>query len=203
MSQAKTRSRDRRRDKRPENFLPLLPEYGLFPAHRSGWDGRAMPLPRNFLYAPVAQGIEHRIPNPGAAGSIPAWSTNNFNGVTGFAVAPFSLDFCPHSTWLCCLAFDLEPASGLQLSVEYARKRGSAAIARAGRHGAMTPGPACDLPPRKAAPAIPEITMTTRLSCRRAAWVSRDAPFMFFSSFRFSGTLSQAAGLRNGRALVQ
>ena len=81
MSQAKTRSRDRRRDKRPENFLPLLPEYGLFPAHRSGWDGRAMPLPRNFLYAPVAQGIEHRIPNPGAAGSIPAWSTNKNKGL--------------------------------------------------------------------------------------------------------------------------
>ena len=27
------------------------------------------------LLAPVAQGIEHRIPNPGAAGSIPARCT--------------------------------------------------------------------------------------------------------------------------------
>ena len=31
--------------------------------------------------APVAQGIEHRIPNPGAAGSIPAWSTNKIKGL--------------------------------------------------------------------------------------------------------------------------
>ena len=36
-------------------------------------------------YAPVAQGIEHRIPNPGAAGSIPARRTMKRPQTQGFA----------------------------------------------------------------------------------------------------------------------
>ena len=179
-------------------------------SRRTEWLGWAChAFAPEFLYAPVAQGIEHRIPNPGAAGSIPAWSTNNFNGLRLLVLAHFSfgdivLEKLPSQTGsilsrffyfgpgvrplFCRLALDLEPAPGLQFSVEYARKRGSSAIGHSLRRSARgeTPGLACGLPPRKAAPAIPAITMTTRLSCRRATWVSRDASFMFF--FPLSGS---------------
>ena len=40
-------------------------------------------------FAPVAQWIEQRIPNPCAACSIHAGGTNDFNGLTRDGLAPF------------------------------------------------------------------------------------------------------------------
>ncbi len=37
---------------------------------------------KSHRYAPVAQWIEHRIPNPGAAGSIPAGGTSNVQKIS-------------------------------------------------------------------------------------------------------------------------
>ena len=61
--------------------------------------------------APVAQGIEHRIPNPGVAGPIPAGGTN-FQAAILFMVHDLALScvllFCTrsgfvrdHLSWLC------------------------------------------------------------------------------------------------------
>lgn len=48
-------------------------------------------LTRNHPHkvAPVAQWIEHRIPNPGAAGPIPAGGTSNIKGLQVVACNPF------------------------------------------------------------------------------------------------------------------
>ena len=41
------------------------------------------------VVAPVAQWIEHRIPNPGAVGPIPTGGTNKINGLCRFGVTHF------------------------------------------------------------------------------------------------------------------
>jgi hypothetical protein len=59
--------------------------------------------------APVAQWIEHRIPNPGAAGPIPAGGTNKNKGLTKMInwLTPFFFVFCSIYIWHFLLSFHI------------------------------------------------------------------------------------------------